>query len=43
MAIQKPLLHVEYGGGGTVEPRDVQKLLPWIKWAVEEIKLQFNE
>ena len=30
-------------GGGTVEPRDVQKLLPWIKWAVEEIKLQFNE
>ena len=30
-------------GGGTVEPSDVQKLLPWIKWAVEEIKLQFNE
>ena len=30
-------------GGGTVEPGDVQKLLPWIKWAVEEIKLQFNE
>ena len=30
-------------GGGTVEPTDVQKLLPWIKWAVEEIKLQFNE
>ena len=30
-------------GGGTVEPRDVQKLLPWIKWAVEEVKLQFNE
>jgi len=30
-------------GGGTVEPRDIKKLLPWIKWAVEEIKLQFNE
>ena len=30
-------------GGGTVEPRDVRKLLPWIKWAVEEVKLQFNE
>ena len=30
-------------GGGTVEPRDVKKLLPWIKWAVEEVKLQFNE
>ena len=30
-------------GGGTVEPRDVQKLLPWIKWAVGEVKLQFNE
>jgi len=30
-------------GGGTVEPRNVEKLLPWIKWAVEEIKLQFNE
>jgi len=29
-------------GGGTVEPRNVEKLLPWIKWAVEEIKLQFN-
>ena len=30
-------------GGGTVEPRNVEKLLPWIKWAVEEIKLLFNE
>ena len=30
-------------GGGTVEPRDIQKLLPWIEWAVEEVKLQFNE
>ena len=30
-------------GGGTVEPENVKKLLPWIKWAVEEVKLQFNE
>ena len=30
-------------GGGTVEPRNVEKLLPWIKWAVEEIKLLVNE
>jgi len=30
-------------GGGTVEPRDVKKLLPWIEWAVAEVKLQFNE
>jgi len=30
-------------GGGTVEPIDVKKLLPWIAWAVEEIKLQLNE
>ncbi len=30
-------------GGGTVEPSDVKKLLPWITWAVTEIKLQLNE
>jgi len=30
-------------GGGTVEPRDIKNLLPWINWAVEEIRLQFNE
>ena len=30
-------------GGGTVEPSDVKKLLPWITWAVEEVKLQLNE
>ena len=29
-------------GGGTVEPRDVKKLLPWIEWAYEEIKLDLN-
>jgi phosphoserine aminotransferase len=29
-------------GGGTVEPIDVKKLLPWIKWAYEEIKLDLN-
>jgi phosphoserine aminotransferase len=26
-------------GGGTVEPSDVKKLLPWITWAVEEVFL----
>jgi len=30
-------------GGSTVEPRDVQKLLPWIKWSFEEVKSHFNE
>jgi len=31
-------------GGATVEPRDVQKLLPWIKWSLEEVKKShFNE
>ena len=29
-------------GGGTVESRDVKKLLPWIKWALEKIKLNIK-
>ena len=30
-------------GGATVEPRDVEKLLPWITWSLEEIKSHLNE
>lgn len=30
-------------GGGTIEPRDIQKLIPWLEWAVDEVKFQFNE
>ena len=29
-------------GGGTVESRDVKKLLPWIEWSFEKIKLQYK-
>ena len=29
-------------GGGTVEPDDIRRLLPWIEWAYSEIKLQQN-
>ena len=29
-------------GGGTVEPNDVRALLPWIEWAYDEVKLQYN-
>ena len=29
-------------GGGTVEPRDIKLLLPWIEWAFKKVKLQYN-
>ena len=29
-------------GGGTVEPRDIKLLLPWIEWAFEKVKLEYN-
>ena len=29
-------------GGGTVEPENIRRLLPWIEWAYSEIKLQQN-
>ncbi len=29
-------------GGGTVEPDNIRRLLPWIEWAYNEIKLQQN-
>ena len=28
-------------GGGTVEPHNVKKLLPWIDWAYNEVKLNY--
>ena len=28
-------------GGGTVEPENVKKLLPWIDWAYNEVKLSY--
>ena len=28
-------------GGGTVEPENVKKLLPWIDWAYKEVKLNY--
>ena len=28
-------------GGGTVEPEDIQTLLPWIEWAYNEVKLKY--
>ena len=28
-------------GGGTVEPENVKKLLPWIDWAYNELKLNY--
>ena len=28
-------------GGGTVEPENVKKLLPWIDWAYNEVKLNY--
>ena len=28
-------------GGGTVEPEDVNTLLPWIEWAYNEVKSQY--
>ena len=30
-------------GGGTVESSDIQGLLPWIEWAYQEVKLQYNK
>ena len=30
-------------GGGTVESTDVRALLPWIEWAYQEVKLQYNK
>jgi len=30
-------------GGGTVEPNDVRSLLPWIEWAYNEVKLEYNK
>ena len=30
-------------GGGTVEPIDVRSLLPWIEWAYNEVKLEYNK
>ncbi len=30
-------------GGGTVESSDVSSLLPWIEWAYQEVKLQYNK
>jgi len=30
-------------GGGTVESSDVRALLPWIEWAYQEVKLQYNK
>ena len=29
-------------GGATVEPDNIRRLLPWIEWAYNEIKLQQN-
>jgi len=29
--------------GGTVESTDVHTLLPWIEWAYQEVKLQYNK
>ena len=29
---------LRFWGGGTVEPEDVKKLLPWIKWAFFQVK-----
>ena len=29
---------LEYGEGGTVEPEDINTLLPWIDWAYGESK-----
>ena len=28
-------------GGGTVEPDDINKLLPWIEWAYNEVKSEY--
>ncbi len=28
-------------GGGTVEPEDINALLPWIEWAYSEVKLKY--
>jgi len=28
-------------GGGTVEPKNINKLLPWIDWAYKEIKIKY--
>ena len=28
-------------GGGTVEPEDINKLLPWIEWAYNEVKSEY--
>ena len=28
-------------GGGTVEPDNVKKLLPWIDWAYNKVKLNY--
>ena len=30
-------------GGGTVEPNDVRSLLPWIEWAYNEVKLEYDK
>ena len=30
-------------GGGTVESSDIRALLPWIEWAYQEVKLQYNK
>ena len=28
-------------GGGTIEPNDIKKLLPWFDWAYEKIKIEY--
>ena len=28
-------------GGGTVEPENIKKLLPWIDWAYKEVKINY--
>jgi len=30
-------------GGGTIESSDIRALLPWIEWAYQEVKIQYNK